>query len=1441
MTSTFAESVRSSSANLSLRELLEQPVTELLGVGEEAATALQSIDVQTIFDLGSSATFAQASSALAAASSDLGLLASDVLDADGSPVPVSEVPNLPLDRLQDITEAVATALTSALDAPTIRDLALWPPRQVAHELVTIAAGTDLGDTAEERAEELRPALGEYPTERVYYDTLVMLGTEPPQNQTPLAQPLSLEQLAVAGLSFGAPAVGALATYSQSWFAQAVTLGHMVHSLALAPGEATRVAVLDWSRRTTATATESIEEREQLDNSMNHARAVSEVQNSVANEMQSGGSISTGWARSTSSAWGVAGSIGGGVAGVVGDFTGVLGFGGGGSKSSQESETESRATSASWSRGSRSVMAEMNQRVNDRTEQHATSVRNRRASAVREVSETEHEQVSTRIVANYNHMHALTVQYYEVVQIYRVSVQLNNFVRALFLPFELLDFSAAHAADIVARFRGQLLAAALTPRAAELLLDDRGRIEVRSGVRIAFPISVGTLAGASLSAAPTRVTMRAAETGEGPRLARRAAESGEGPAGGGGGGGSAGAGGDGGATGADGTSGATDDRPAHTAPRPGFQFAIVRPGPVVEVIPGDARLVSIAFEDVGIDRVRVDQPGVGADTSTFVVPGATNQVDFPRGIPLRRIDSIHVARDGGTVSDGSMAMHYQSDGRESIAVVPLSLVEGTAMQKVAFLTGDAADRRAELLAHLQANRSYYTRAVLERLDAASLVLLLSGISWLGKPLADQVEPNPIAVTGNFLVLRAPAEAGDPSGVAGFQTWRDLLRDRDIDFKKQDTRLVPIPTGGVFAEAVLGRSNSAEKLDITRFWNWQDSPIPLQPPEIAPVGTETRALPEDLRPGQLGAPILNIQPPTPLPEPAGLTAALGALASANLFRDMSGLAGTQAAAQAASAGTLTAATEAGRIASANYQAATNQATEMGKAAADMWKVLKASEKSGESGGSGKQSTGGVSAQGARVNQGRDMDRRGLTGRGGGAAEGSGGAAPTTPTDTQPTSAAWGDVMPGPNSFSREVAYSDESAAVSPDMVGATTAALEVPIIPASAGAGVPIIPASAGAGPIAPSLDLDFDKSLLGWSDLLRVVPQPLRDQLEERFARGREEWLANNTPLRGRFPDEPSTNIDGLEVPPWVDQAKVFQSLEDHYNAQHAALTAADLAQPFSRLPGQILGANQAVPVTANYFVLHDTADTAERRDGAAPADANLYIGTVSLARSLDWHDAGNATKLEFGGTTCFVHTELTRATGGSITNASPDSYPNQGISTFRAAGTRYTDQQYDDLANAYIVASIRRGRFLTVTAHKEVDRSAALRGSPNTAGHNDPEDFDLGHLYELVNRKLGMPLGTTYGITQERMNTPNQRQQVNEFIEYARGNVAAANQYGRVRWQTQDPTAPQGDAPSPPYGAPSMSLYLFPVHDAAGNPVLNCGDGTWEAGPPSGFSGGWWL
>lgn len=1031
MARTLADSVHTTSADLSLGELLRQPVTELLGLSQDAATALKAINVETIFDLGSSAVFAQAASAVAAATAPLGMLPKDVLDATGQATPINEVPGLPIERLRGVSTATATGLASALEAPTLREFVLWPPRVVAHELVSLAAGTALPEGAEEPADELRPTLGEYPTERVYYDTLVMLGSTSPAdtlNDLDAAVPIPLDPLAAPdGFGFKAPAIGALATYEQSWFAQGVTLGQMVHSLALAPGEATRVAVIDWSRRTTATATESISESERLDNATNHSRAASEVQNAVADEMQSGGSIATGWAKSTSSGDNLSGSIGGGIAGTIGEAAGTLGFGFGGSTSSQDSETNSRATSTSWSVGTKSVMTDMTQKVNDRTEQHATSVRNRRATAVREVSQNEHEQVSTRIVANYNHMHALTVQYWEVVQLYSVTVQLHTFVRTLFLPFAQLDFTSDSADQLVARFRGQLLAAALTARARDLLLDEQGRIEVRTAIRVARPLSIGTLADANLTVSTARMARVA-----GPLAGASTAIDGGGsivvgpPASGDGSGG--------------------------TPPSLGPRLTVARPGPIAELLPGDAKLASVAFEGIGIDRVRIDRSGDTADDGTFVVSAATEQVDFPNPILLRSINAIYVARDTSTDSDGSMILRYESNGRQSLAVVPLALAAGTNMQTAAFLSGDAADRKAELLAHLQANRAYYTEAILRRLDPTSITLLLAGIKWQGKPLADQVEPNPVAVTGNYLVLRAPAEKDKPSGIENL-SWEALLADRGIDFGKQDMRLVPIPTGGVFAEAVLGRSNAAEKLDITRFWNWQDSPIPLQPTEIAPISTGSRATAEDLTPGQLGAPVINVMPPTALPEPAGVSAVLGALAAGNMFRDMSGLAGTQAVASAATAGTLTAATEAGRINSANYQAATTQATEMGKAAADMYKVLNSKDgkgSGGSSGGGSGGSSGGVSAEGARINHGRDMDQRGVSGSGSASRAGT----PSTPSGGSSGGGGAGSAngsASGPgasNDFSRERAYSDMNNGYSPDMVASTRAALgDAPAMPGS----------------------------------------------------------------------------------------------------------------------------------------------------------------------------------------------------------------------------------------------------------------------------------------------------------------------------------------------------------------------------------------------------------
>ena len=132
--------------------------------------------------------------------------------------------------------------------------------------------------------------------------------------------------------------------------------------------------------------------------MRHNRSISEVTQAVAREAQSGFSKTS--SQSSSFEAGLA------AGGMLGNFLlgGSAGYGG------NSTQATSFATSRS---GRRNISATMLQDITDSTQQNANAARNRRASIVKEVSQAESEKVSTRVVTNYNHMHALSIQYYEV--------------------------------------------------------------------------------------------------------------------------------------------------------------------------------------------------------------------------------------------------------------------------------------------------------------------------------------------------------------------------------------------------------------------------------------------------------------------------------------------------------------------------------------------------------------------------------------------------------------------------------------------------------------------------------------------------------------------------------------------------------------------------------------------------------------------------------------------------------------------------------------------------------------------------------------------------------------------------------------------------------------------------------------------------------------------
>ncbi|MYR54963.1 hypothetical protein GTY54_01435, partial [Streptomyces sp. SID625] len=194
----------------------------------------------------------------------------------------------------------------------------------------------------------------------------------------------------------------------------------------------------------------------------------------------------------------------------------------------------------------------------------------------------------------------------------------------------------------------------------------------------------------------------------------------------------------------------------------------------------------------------------------------------------------------------------------------------------------------VLDHLNDNRRHYSQAVWANADELTLSRILANYAYAPEgstaapvPLGTLLDPKPVAATGNYLGFRWNFASEEER-----QEWTDSRKASDNTFGEPASNTIAIATNGVFAEAVLGRSNSAEKIDLTRFWNWKDSPIQITPADIAPVSTASRAQNLDTTAAGMGASQAKFTPLVAMPDPNGLQA-VQAIATANLFRDMSGL--------------------------------------------------------------------------------------------------------------------------------------------------------------------------------------------------------------------------------------------------------------------------------------------------------------------------------------------------------------------------------------------------------------------------------------------------------------------------------------------------------------------------------------------------------------------------
>ncbi len=714
--------------------------------------------------------------------------------------------------------------------------------------------------------------------------------------------------------------GHLLHFKQEWFHDGYSIGDLLYSLPLAPGQKKQIVVFDWDRKESAANVQQLDYQESLYNSLSRDRDVNEVARATLNEHIRGSS--------EASTWGVGGGLGiGAIIPIEVPIGALLGVGGGfGTGSSSASQSSSRTTTAS-----------SQQQISDRTVQAANSVRSQRSTVIQTVSQGERFQVSAESVANYNHCHAMTIQYFEVLRHFEARTRLADVQECLFIPLKMSPFTPKKALrwrDILFRcLRKRFLAPGFDAlyrieeereSATENYYDKIGlprdrfaeeELEYIEGelymeFQIQRPrnndadefVEAAWALWATLLGNPREFYDRFLrnETRRDEAFAR------------------------------------------HAGPRIAeavfdeIRFYGVKNGPgiVSRQLPIDATLLSDFRNRTKLNiSLRMSGPMIpikreDIDYVKISLSGATGRSDILRN--LTNDESIRIIVHSGSMRYRTKNLHehlFQStnikndltlDGDDVRVFCPLS---AKALRRPRLEDVDVSN---ELLHHLNENLEYYHQCIWSRMDAQRRFMLLDGVvapgRSNGRSAASVVENKLIGIVGNCLVMPV---------APGFKL--DPVLDETVDLfehyyeQPRDPLHVSLPTKGVFAEAVMGRCNSCEKKEEERFWRWEESPIPDNPTAInaisAPVPQATQP---NLAAKDFPAPIISLQNGPALPDPQGFGALTTLLANPNLFRDLTGLSENQKNALAALQSSLKTAEQFGQGA----QALTGQAADLFK---------------------------------------------------------------------------------------------------------------------------------------------------------------------------------------------------------------------------------------------------------------------------------------------------------------------------------------------------------------------------------------------------------------------------------------------------------------------------------------------------------------------------------
>jgi hypothetical protein len=266
------------------------------------------------------------------------------------------------------------------------------------------------------------------------------------------------------------ATGHILHYQAQFKADGYSLGDLMYSLPLAPGQKKEIVVLDASQTLLGAESQQLAQNERLAMGLVDERAVtSQLAGSLAESLHGRSNATTS---GVSAGFGTGGQGYGSSGAYGGSGSAVLGIAGGSAQSSSNAGQDS----------SRDVAQFFGEKLRQSILQNAESYRQLNASVVTTVQQGERFGVTSEVIANHNHCHSLTMMYFEVLRHYAIFQKLVSVEECVFVPLRLARFSIEN----ISSWR-DVLAPALLPMPSETYLQPEAAL---SGVGRRHPLVKG---------------------------------------------------------------------------------------------------------------------------------------------------------------------------------------------------------------------------------------------------------------------------------------------------------------------------------------------------------------------------------------------------------------------------------------------------------------------------------------------------------------------------------------------------------------------------------------------------------------------------------------------------------------------------------------------------------------------------------------------------------------------------------------------------------------------------------------------------------------------------------------------------------------------------------------------------------------------------------------